>query len=92
MASGDQKTMPICCGRLEEISKFAELPFDRQTYIDEETHDIYSGPWCVQLFRRTPSGNVSTKYVGLIALTFCPFCGKKITDKEIPFTKEERRE
>ena len=70
--------MPTCCGKLEEVNKFAELPFERPMCVDEDTHNFYTGPWIVLLFRRTPSGKVSEKYVGLMRLNFCPFCGEKL--------------
>lgn len=82
--------MTTCCGGLERINKLAELPFERPLCVDEETHSLYTGPWGVQLFHRTPNGNVSQKYVGVMRLAYCPFCGSKLTDERVSFAKEKK--
>ncbi len=70
-----------CCGMLEGLHETYELPFYLPLALDEN-HIPIRGPWTVQLFMLTPSGNINEKFIPSIELTFCPFCGERLIAEE----------
>lgn len=75
-----QPLVDKCCGGLEKIAKRADFPFERPLYVDPETHQLRVGAWAVKLFKKTPSGRVSSKSAGLLALNYCPICGVQLLE------------
>lgn len=68
------------CEMMDAVRAKYEFPFVNPIYVDPQTLMLGVADLGVDLYKKTPSGNVSNKGRATVYLNFCPFCGAKLRD------------
>lgn len=70
------------CEMMDVVREQFPLPFVNPLYIDPKTLELGVADLSVELYKKTPSGNISKRGSATLSLNFCPFCGKRLSEIE----------
>ena len=66
------------CEMMDAVRSTHAFPFVNPVFIDPQTLELGVADLGVELYKKTPSGNISKKGRATVYLNFCPFCGQQL--------------
>ena len=60
-----------------------EAPFEKPISFNRKTGELTTDTWVIKVFNWTKSGNVSKRDSGYLQISYCPMCGKDLSNVEV---------